>query len=152
LGYVELYPLFFLFIEDWRAEDREEVNRIVRARWTETYLQHSHSVNTQRQQDQPPVTEKVIKSLFHAKNLLTLPFLTQARKWASSYLQPTTPINQHPHDSIEAYLDSPKIPIEEINQVGGLLKYWEQALTLRPGLARMALDFFVSSWYVFVTN
>jgi hypothetical protein len=45
------------------------------------------------------------------------------------------------HDSIEAYLDSPKIPIEEINQVGGILKYWEQALTLRPGVARMALDF-----------
>jgi hypothetical protein len=60
---------WFNLNEDWCAEDCLEVDRIVRARWTETYLQpgsagDSNSANTQSQGDQPPVKEKVTKITF----------------------------------------------------------------------------------------
>ena len=32
--------------EDWREEDRVEVDRIARARWSETYLKHSASASS----------------------------------------------------------------------------------------------------------
>jgi hypothetical protein len=37
---------WFTLNEDWRAEDRAEVDRIVRKRWTETYLKHSATPNS----------------------------------------------------------------------------------------------------------
>ncbi|OJA11691.1 hypothetical protein AZE42_09249, partial [Rhizopogon vesiculosus] len=44
-------------------------------------------------------------------------------------------------DSIEAYLDSPRVSKAELNAAGGVLKYWENARATRPRLAQMALDF-----------
>ena len=45
------------------------------------------------------------------------------------------------HDTIQAYLDSPLVPDEEIKAAGGVLKYWELARATRPRVAQMALDF-----------
>lgn len=46
--------------EDWREEDRVEVDRIVCARWTETYLKGSASPNSMTHPStQNKVSEKV---------------------------------------------------------------------------------------------
>ena len=44
------------------------------------------------------------------------------------------------HNTIQAYLDSPLVPDEEIKAAGGVLKYWELARATRPQVAQMALD------------
>jgi hypothetical protein len=33
----------------------------------------------------------------------------------------------HDPDSIEGYLTAPQVSTEDVQQAGGLLKYWEQA-------------------------
>ena len=45
------------------------------------------------------------------------------------------------HDTIQAYLDSPLVPNEEIKAAGGVLKCWELARATCPQVAQMALDF-----------
>ncbi|KAI9567521.1 hypothetical protein HD554DRAFT_971224 [Boletus coccyginus] len=46
------------------------------------------------------------------------------------------------HDTIQAYLDSPLVPDEEIKVAGGKVKYWELARATRPRVAQIAaLDF-----------
>jgi hypothetical protein len=65
----------------------------------------------------------------------------QARsKWATPHHSTTTPSAHHP-DTIDAYLESPPLTAQELEQAGGPLAYWERALVTRPRLARMALDF-----------
>lgn len=44
-------------------------------------------------------------------------------------------------DTIDAYLNSPKISKKEIEKCGGVLGYWERERTTRPRVAQMALDF-----------
>lgn len=44
-------------------------------------------------------------------------------------------------DSIETYLSTPLVDIDDIKAAGGYLKYWQSQLGKRPRLARMALDF-----------
>ena len=47
--------------EDWREEDRLEVDRIVRARWSDTYLKSSASPVSAR--SKPSESEKVSQPL-----------------------------------------------------------------------------------------
>ena len=51
--------------EDWREEDRLEVDRIVRARFTDTYQEFSASPSHASTQNKP--SEKVSKSLIICK-------------------------------------------------------------------------------------
>ncbi|KAG2340569.1 hypothetical protein BDR05DRAFT_1002389 [Suillus weaverae] len=44
-------------------------------------------------------------------------------------------------DSLESYLNSPRVFRPEIISLGGVLKYWENARAMIPRLAQMALDF-----------
>ena len=44
-----------------------------------------------------------------------------------------------PDDSLEAYWAAPPVPHDVIQQAGGQLAYWEQALKTRPRLAQFAL-------------
>lgn len=53
----------------------------------------------------------------------------------------TTLPSEYDPDSIEAYLQALPISSGELKQAGGVLNYWESALSTRPRLARMALDF-----------
>ena len=50
-------------------------------------------------------------------------------------------VHGYVHDSIEAYLAEPPVPVHEINNAGGVLQYWEKLAATRPHLACMALDF-----------
>jgi len=98
---------------DWRAEDRDLVNEVVRKRWSETYA--------------------LAASPTH--DLPSVPSHGEARgRWASSFQRASTPTSASNPDSIEAYLSAPIMS-------GGPLVYWEQARRTRPRLARMALDF-----------
>ncbi|KAG2063005.1 hypothetical protein BDR04DRAFT_955865, partial [Suillus decipiens] len=44
-------------------------------------------------------------------------------------------------DSLESYLNSPRVSKAEIISIGGVLQYWENARATRPRLSQMALDF-----------
>ncbi|KAG1884316.1 hypothetical protein F4604DRAFT_1574591, partial [Suillus subluteus] len=106
---------------DWHDDDRTEVKRIVRQRWTESYATLTSPV--------PTVT--------HATSKLRRTASTS--KWAAAgsddedtFISP---------DSIEAYLDAPCVSRTEIQAAGGVLQYWENARATRPRLAQMALDF-----------
>src|SRR4051812_34420955 len=67
---------------------------------------------------------------------------TQTSVWASAFrTSSASSAIQHDPDSIEAYLSTPQVSEQDIDQAGGVLAYWEQARETRPKLARMALDF-----------
>lgn len=44
-------------------------------------------------------------------------------------------------DTIQAYLDSPVVSRDVLTQHGGVIPYWNNELTCRPRLARMALNY-----------
>jgi hypothetical protein len=46
-----------------------------------------------------------------------------------------------PPDSMDGYLNTPRISKVELQAAGGVLQYWENARATRPRLAQMALDF-----------
>ncbi|KAJ7203177.1 hypothetical protein B0H12DRAFT_1243849 [Mycena haematopus] len=104
----------------WRPEDRAEADRIVRHRW--------QSVSTSSSAGPSASAPK------------------KASKWTTQRDVPQGVI--YPPDSIEAYLASPpmaesKLTLaeEEGGYRAGILRYWDNALSTRPQLARMALDF-----------
>ena len=105
---------------DWRESDREEAKRIVRARWTESYAMLS-----------PPVLTKAPAPLIRRTS----------SKWAAHSDEEDEENNFTCPDSIEAYLDSPRVSKTELNAAGGVLQYWVNARATRPRLAQMALDF-----------
>jgi hypothetical protein len=51
-----------------------------------------------------------------------------------------TSISSHDPDTIDGYLAEPIVNNNEIEQAGGILGYWEQALSTRPRVARYAFD------------
>ena len=57
---------WFTLNEDWRPEDHAEVDRIVRARWTETYLKRSATPNDVS--NKPSLSEKVPERVIYIKN------------------------------------------------------------------------------------
>jgi len=112
---------------DWRESDREEAKRIVRVRWTESYAMLAPPVPTKA--PDPPVSQ--------------LRHTSSTSKWAAHSLsdEEDGEDNFACPDSIEAYLNSPRVSKTELNAAGGVLQYWENARATRPRLAQMALDF-----------
>ncbi|CAE7095211.1 unnamed protein product [Rhizoctonia solani] len=47
-------------------------------------------------------------------------------------------------DTIEAYLDTPTVPLVLVNHAGDVLGYWSAERTNRPRIAQMTLDYLTS--------
>ncbi|EPQ54972.1 hypothetical protein GLOTRDRAFT_60857, partial [Gloeophyllum trabeum ATCC 11539] len=93
--------------EDWRQEDRVEVDRLVRHRWNETYAPKT-SVATEG----ASVTSEPVKA---------------RSRWASAHREADSSSYRYAEDTIEGYLSSPPVTPDVIRDAGGVLKYWEQA-------------------------
>jgi hypothetical protein len=108
---------------DWRESDREEAERIVRARWTESYAMLAQQVATKA--PDPPISQ----------------LCRTSSKWAAHSMsdEEDGEDNFTCPNSIDAYLDSPRVSKTELNAAGGVLQYWENARATRPRLAQMAL-------------
>ncbi|KAJ7897729.1 hypothetical protein B0H13DRAFT_2337786 [Mycena leptocephala] len=115
----------------WRPEDRAEADRIVRQRFAETYASRGGETAAPAAAPTKPV-----------------------KKWAST--SRITAHTAHPPDSIEAYLATPLMQESDLTLSeaeggyrAGLLLYWEKALSTRPRLAQMALDYLSAPGNIF---
>ncbi|KAG2051939.1 hypothetical protein BDR06DRAFT_1009873 [Suillus hirtellus] len=104
---------------DWLEDDRAEVKRVVRQRWTESYA------------PLPSPTSTVTSAPS------TLQRTSSTSKWATSYSEDEATFISP--DSIEAYLDAACVSRTEILAAGGVLQYWENARVTRPRLAQWPL-------------
>ncbi|KAK2459734.1 hypothetical protein APHAL10511_008249, partial [Amanita phalloides] len=112
---------------DWHPDDHKMVKDKVFECWKEFCIKYDSSV---------------VGSAVTSIDKVTQTQPQKVQKWATSYndLDLATMTGKLPEDSLEAYLDAPLLAGDIIQQAGGQLAYWEQALKTHPKLAQFALN------------
>ncbi|KAG0693734.1 hypothetical protein DFH29DRAFT_1038046 [Suillus ampliporus] len=92
---------------DWHESDRDDAKKLVRQRWAESYATLPSPTKTR---DLPPA-----------------PLQRTSSRWAADSDEDDEEDILSSPDSIEAYLDTPRISKAELKAAGGVLQYWENA-------------------------